>query len=225
MKPKQLQQILEGALLCANKELSMSQINQLFDGDLERPSREDIQKALEALEKQCKSRGYQLKKVASGYRFQVRESIAPWVSRMWEEKPQKYSRAFLETLAIIAYRQPMTRGDIEEIRGVAVSSNIIKTLMERDWVRIIGHRDVPGRPALLATTKGFLDYFNLQRLQDLPPLAEIKEFADLHPELKFDMEPDNFKTIPQQQDMVADDEDKNEPVPQVNELKLNAVAE
>jgi segregation and condensation protein B len=122
--------------------------------------------------------------VASGYRFQVRQQLSDWVNRLWEEKPKRYSRAMLETLALIAYRQPLTRGDIEAVRGVAVSSDIIKSLQERDWVRIVGHRDVPGRPALYATTKQFLDYFNIKSLEYLPTLGDIKDFSELDPDLE-----------------------------------------
>ena len=125
--------------------------------------------------------------VASGYRFQVRQDLAAWVGRLWQERPARYSRALMETLSLIAYRQPITRGEIEEIRGVAVSTNIIKTLLEREWVRVVGHRDVPGRPAMYATTRQFLDYFNLKSLDQLPPLAEIKELDNLSGELALEV--------------------------------------
>ena len=136
--------------------------------------RQAVKESLETLEAQCEGRGFELKKVASGYRFQVRQELSEWVSRLWEEKPGKYSRAFLETLALIAYKQPLTRADIEVVRGVAVSPNIIRTLMERGWIRIVGTRDTPGRPSLYGTTKEFLDYFNVSSLSDLPPLAQIR---------------------------------------------------
>src|SRR5690606_10035661 len=129
---------------------------------------DQLRAALGAIQAFYRQRGFELKEVASGYRFQVATAMAPWVSRLWEERPQRYSRALLETLALIAYRQPITRGDIEEIRGVAVSSNIVKTLLEREWIRVVGHKDVPGRPAMYATTRKFLDYFNLKNLDDLP---------------------------------------------------------
>ena len=131
-------------------------------------------------------RGLELKEVASGFRIQVREDTNPWVARLWEERPQRYSRALLETLALIAYRQPITRGDIEEVRGVSVRTNIIRTLQEREWIRVVGHRDVPGKPALFGTTKAFLDYFNLSSLDDLPSLAEIKDMETIEPELDFE---------------------------------------
>lgn len=177
-----LVQILEGALMAAGEPLSLQRMAQLFD-DLERPSNDDLRTALDEVAARCEGRGYELRQVASGYRFQVRQNLATWVGRLWQERPQKYSRALLETLSLIAYRQPITRGEIEEIRGVAVSSNIIKTLQERDWVRIVGHRDVPGRPAMYATTRQFLDYFNLKSLEELPPLAEIKELDNLSGDL------------------------------------------
>lgn len=164
--------------MAAGEPLSMQRIMALFD-ELERPDKEDIEDALGEIKARCEGRGFELVEVASGYRFQVRQNLATWVGRLWQERPQRYSRALLETLSLIAYRQPITRGEIEEIRGVAVSSNIIKTLQEREWVRVVGHRDVPGRPAMYATTKMFLDYFNLKSLEELPPLAEIKELDSL----------------------------------------------
>lgn len=178
----QLQRVLEGALLAAGKPLSVQNLAELFE-DHERPDNEAIRSALTAIGEQHLGRGFELKEVASGFRFQVIQEVAPWVARMWEEKPQKYSRALLETLALIAYRQPITRGDIEEIRGVAVSSNIIKTLLEREWIRVVGHKDVPGRPAMYATTRKFLDYFDLKNLDDLPTLAELRDLDSLNAEL------------------------------------------
>lgn len=184
MESNQLQKIVEGALLAAGKPVSVDQLMSLFGLEDAQPTREEVKAALEDIGNECRDRGFELKQVASGYRFQVRQELSPWISRLWEERPQKYSRALLETLAIIAYRQPMTRGEIEEIRGVSVSSNITKTLLEREWVRIVGHRDVPGKPALYATTKKFLDYFNLKRLDELPTLNEIRDLAELEPELE-----------------------------------------
>ncbi|HSQ07286.1 MAG TPA: SMC-Scp complex subunit ScpB [Chromatiaceae bacterium] len=169
-----LKVICEGALLAAGGPLTLDQILALFL-DEERPSREDIHAAIAALRQDCEGRALELTEVAGGWRLQVRREIAPWVGRLWDERPQRYSRALLETLALIAYRQPITRGEIEDIRGVAVNSQIVKTLMEREWIRVVGHRDVPGRPALLATTRRFLDYFGLRSLNDLPPLAEIRD--------------------------------------------------
>lgn len=174
--------IIEAALFAAEKPLTVNQISELFD-EFDKPDNAAIEEALEALEKNCEGRAFELQKVASGYRFQVRQDYAPWVGRLWPEKPQKYSRALLETLSLIAYRQPITRGDIEDIRGVAVSSSIVKTLLEREWVRIVGHRDVPGRPAMYATTKQFLDYFNISNLDDLPPLSEIQDLDKVNHEL------------------------------------------
>ncbi len=170
--------IVEAALLAAGEPLSLSRLATLFD-DLERPSNEDLREALVSVADRCEDRGFELVEVAGGWRFQVRQNLSTWVGRLWQERPARYSRALLETLALIAYRQPITRGEIEEIRGVAVSSNIIKTLQERDWVRVVGHRDVPGRPAMYATTRQFLDYFSMKSLEELPPLAEIRELDNL----------------------------------------------
>ncbi len=185
MEMDKLRRIVEGALMAADQPLSIEHIQHLFGLEGAQPTREEIRATLEDIDTDCKDRGYELKKVASGYRFQVREELSPWIARLWEEKPQKYSRALLETLAIIAYRQPITRGDIESIRGVAVNTAIVKTLLEREWIRVVGYRDVPGKPALYATTRLFLDYFNLQRLDDLPPLSEIRDLVDINPELAF----------------------------------------
>ncbi|MGX2039548.1 SMC-Scp complex subunit ScpB [Methylocaldum sp. MU1018] len=168
----ELKQILEAALLAAGRPLSFAALENLF-AENERPEPAELQAALAALAEDCRSRPVELRQVASGYRLQVRESFSPWVSRLFEERPGRYSRAFLETLAIIAYRQPVTRGEIEDIRGVAVSSGIVRTLQERGWIQVVGHKEVPGRPALLATTKEFLDYFNLKNLGELPPLQEF----------------------------------------------------
>jgi segregation and condensation protein B len=179
-----LVQIIEGALLAAGRALTVAQLGELFE-ETERPSAVEIREALAVVGERCEDRGFELCEVASGFRFQVRQSLSPWVARLWQERPQKYSRALLETLALIAYRQPITRGEIEEIRGVAVSSNIIKTLHERDWIRVVGHRDVPGRPAMYATTRQFLDYFNLKNLDQLPALAEIRDLETLNAELGF----------------------------------------
>lgn len=168
----ELKTIIEAALLAAGRPLSFAELENLF-ADNERPEPAEIQSALAELAEDCRGRAVELKQVASGYRLQVREAFSPWISRLFEERPGRYSRAFLETLAIIAYRQPVTRGEIEDIRGVAVSSSIVRTLQERGWVQVVGHKEVPGRPALLATTKQFLDYFNLKSLGELPPLQEL----------------------------------------------------
>lgn len=174
--PKDLASLLEAYLLASGQPLSLERLGELFE-EAERPEPALLRAALRVLEKSCNGRAFELKEVASGYRLQVRERFAPWVGRLWEERPQRYSRALLETLALIAYRQPITRGEIEDIRGVAVNSQIVKTLLEREWVRVVGHRDVPGRPAMFATTRGFLDHFNLKNLDQLPPLAALRELA------------------------------------------------
>ena len=182
-----LQAIVEAALLAAGKPLSVDQLRDLF-AEYARPARQVMEHVLVMLENACEGRGFELKHVASGYRLQVREAYAPWVGRLYEEKPQRYSRALLETLALIAYRQPITRGEIEDIRGVTVSSNIIRTLLEREWVRVVGHRDVPGRPAMYATSKQFLDYFNLTGLDQLPPLSEIRDLEEIGREIERSMQ-------------------------------------
>lgn len=179
-----IQKIVEGALFAAGEPLSVDRLLGLFE-EHEMPEKEEVKAALQEIQLQSEGRAYNLVEVASGWRFQVREDLATWVNRLWEEKPQKYSRAMLETLALIAYRQPITRGDIEEVRGVAVSSHIIKTLTEREWVKVVGHRDVPGRPALYATTRHFLDYFNLKSLDELPTLGELKDIDSLNGDLEF----------------------------------------
>jgi len=175
--------ILEGALLAAHEPLSVERLQQLFveseDPLAALPTPQEIKMALNDLESLYAQRAIALKQVASGYRFQVRQSLAPWISKLWEEKPARYSRALLETLVLIAYRQPITRAEIEEVRGVAVSTAIVKTLLEREWVRIVGHKDVPGKPALYATTKQFLNYFNLQTLDELPTLAAIQDLTQV----------------------------------------------
>lgn len=171
-----VKQVVEGALMAAGGPLTLDQILSLYP-EQQRPRRGDISDAFAALADDYQGRGIELVEVAGGWRIQVCRDVAPWVGRLWEEKPARYSRALLETLALIAYRQPITRGEIEEIRGVAVSTQIVKTLTEREWVRVVGHRDVPGRPALFATTRRFLDYFGLRSLNDLPPLAEIRDPA------------------------------------------------
>lgn len=182
-----LQAIVEAALLAAGKPLSLEQLLELFNEGA-RPTRQVMEHVLAQVEAACEGRGFELKKVASGYRFQVREAYATWVGRLFEEKPQRYSRALLETLALIAYRQPITRGEIEEIRGVTVSSNIVRTLLEREWVRVVGHRDVPGRPAMYATTRQFLDYFNMKSLDQLPPLSEVRDLEDIGREIEKSMQ-------------------------------------
>jgi segregation and condensation protein B len=186
-EPRELAPLLEAFLLASGKPQSLERLFELFE-EAERPEPAVFKKALTILGKSCDGRAYELKEVASGYRLQIREKFSPWVGRLWEERPQRYSRAMLETIALIAYRQPITRGEIEDVRGVAVNSQIVKTLMEREWIRIVGYRDVPGKPAMFATTKAFLDHFNLKNLDDLPPLAEVRELEP-DPVLDFDDAP------------------------------------
>ena len=188
-----LRQILEAAIMVSDKPMDISHLEKLFD-EKERPHRDEIRAALDEITTDCRDKGFELVKVSSGYRFQTKQSLSAWVSRVWEEKPKKFSRAMLETLALIAYRQPTTRGDIESVRGVSVSSDIIRVLDERGWIRVVGHRDVPGKPELLATTKEFLDYFNLKSLDQLPSLAEIKDFTDVDPALELLMPVDSVSS-------------------------------
>jgi len=177
-----LKNIVEAALLASGRPMSIEQLQSLFTHD-EQPGRDALRAAIAALEEDYRDRGIRVIEVASGWRIQVREELSGWLSRLWQDRPARYSRALLETLALIAYRQPITRGEIEEIRGVSVSSNIMRTLMERGWVRIVGHRDVPGRPGMYATTRDFLDYFGLKKLEDLPSLAEIRDLDSINVEL------------------------------------------
>ncbi len=173
-----IKQIVEASLFAADRPLSITQLQNIFS-DMERPERAELLVALAAIENDYQQRPIRLQEVANGYRFQIREELSPWVAKLFEERPPKFSRALLETLAIIAYQQPLTRGDIEQIRGVSVSTNIIRTLLDREWVRVVGHKEVPGRPAVYATTKLFLDYFNLKSLDELPPLPAISEVEDV----------------------------------------------
>ncbi|MYE82288.1 MAG: SMC-Scp complex subunit ScpB [Gammaproteobacteria bacterium] len=175
LQQAEIRRVLEAALLASPEPVSIQRMLRLFGpGELpEANPRQAVKSALAEIEFDLEGHGYRLRQVASGYRFQVRQELSPWISRLWEEKPPRYSRALLETLALIAYRQPVTRGDIEQVRGVSVSPNIMRTLLERGWIRSVGHREVPGRPALYGTTNTFLDYFDLANLEELPPLAEI----------------------------------------------------
>ncbi len=193
--PQLLRKIIEGALMASSEPLNVNKIQSLFnarahdeleleDQESEIPEKDEILAVLEDIQNDTVDRGFELKEVGSGWRFQIVQETAPWINKLWEEKPPKYSRALLETLSLIAYRQPITRGDIESIRGVAVSSNIIRTLTDRDWVKVVGHRDVPGRPALYATTKEFLDYFNIKSLEELPSLKEIQDIDKVGSELE-----------------------------------------
>ena len=195
-----IKQIVEAAILAADEPLDRDDLLLLFD-EADRPERDTLSRVLETLGEDYAERGVELREVASGFRFQVRRELGPWVSRLWQEKAPRYSRAVLETLALIAYRQPITRGEIEDVRGVTVSTQIIRTLQERHWVRVVGHRDVPGRPAMYATTRDFLDYFGLKSLDELPPLAEVRDLDRVNEELEFEGE------APQASADVADDED------------------
>ncbi|MDP8985208.1 MAG: SMC-Scp complex subunit ScpB [Pseudomonadota bacterium] len=182
MNEQYVRNVIEAALLAAGRPLPADELVALFD-ERDGSNAGEVQAAIAALRAEYETRGLELVEVASGYRIQIRTSLAQPISRLWQERPTKYSRALLETLALVAYRQPITRGEIEQIRGVAVNPNIIKTLLERSWIRVIGHRDVPGRPELLGTTRDFLDYFSLQKLDDLPTLAQLKELEDLRVQL------------------------------------------
>ena len=195
--------ILEAAIMASNRPLTVEQLSQLFPKE-QRPDSNDIREALDAVSKACKNRAFELKEVASGFRFQVRQTMTPWIANLWDEKPQRYTRALLETLALIAYRQPITRGEIEEIRGVSVSSNIVRSLEEREWIRVVGHRDVPGRPAMFATTRQFLDYFDLKNLNELPPLSEIRDLEEAAKSLEM---PEDLT------DAFSNQEDTSEPSP------------
>lgn len=188
MSENYVRNVIEAALLAAGRPLPVADLAQLFE-EATRPDSDAIRAGLAELAASYEGRGIELKETASGVRIQVRQDYAAEVARLWPERPQRYSRALLETLALIAYRQPITRGEIEQVRGVAVSSNIIQALEEREWIRVVGHRDVPGKPALFGTTKGFLDYFGLKRLDELPPLSELKDIGELEPQLPLDGAP------------------------------------
>jgi segregation and condensation protein B len=182
MNDQYVRNVIEAALLAAGRPLTVDELVGVFD-QRDGSSAEEVQAAVEALRGEYEDRGIELAEVANGYRIQIRAAVAQPVSRLWQERPAKYSRALLETLALVAYRQPITRGEIEQIRGVAVNPNITKTLLERGWIRVVGQRDVPGRPELLGTTREFLDYFGLKKLDDLPTLAQLKELEDLRVQL------------------------------------------
>jgi segregation and condensation protein B len=182
MNDQYVKNVVEAALLAAGRPLTMDELVNVFD-ERDGSNAEEVRGAIAALTADYETRGLELLEVASGYRIQIRAGVAQPVSRLWQERPAKYSRALLETLALVAYRQPITRGEIEQIRGVTVNPNIIKTLLERSWIRVVGHRDVPGKPELLGTTREFLDYFSLKKLDDLPTLAQLKELEDLRVQL------------------------------------------
>ncbi|HEX2667283.1 MAG TPA: SMC-Scp complex subunit ScpB [Gammaproteobacteria bacterium] len=211
MKPEkkiELRNIAEGALLAAGRPLTLDEIMSLFPDD-ERPGRDDLRKALDALKQEFEGRGIELKEVASGFRIQVRKELANYMGRLWEERPARYSRALLETLALVAYRQPITRGEIEEVRGVTVSTHIIRTLQDRNWVRVVGHRDVPGHPEMFGTTKEFLDYFSLKSLDELPTLAQLRDIESINAELDFGTETPALAAVPVAAPRLAEEEASN----------------
>lgn len=213
MDDNEIKYFLEAALLAAGRPLNIDQLRGLFDGRMA-PEKSEIRKAIATLNDEYQERGIVVSEVASGFRMQVRASMADRLQKLWDERPPRYSRALFETLALIAYRQPITRGEIEEIRGVAVTSNITRQLLERDWVRVVGHRDVPGRPAMFGTTKGFLDYFSLMKLDDLPPLADLADWESLRIQLDLpeveeqDVADDvNFEVVERDPDQVSADKE------------------
>ncbi len=223
-----INRIVEGALLASSQPLTLAQLQGLFPEEEPAPPG-SIERALELLREGCADRGVELVEVASGFRFQVTNEVHGFITRLWTERKTRYTRATLETLALIAYRQPITRGEIEQVRGVAVSSNIIQALEEREWIRVIGHRDVPGKPALFGTTKGFLDYFGLKRLDELPPLSELRDLGELEPQLPLDTdgqpagriaagaatpEADNDETPAGADDMPADTDEPSDSEPE-----------
>src|SRR4249919_3644105 len=206
MEQDLIKRIVEAALMAAPQPLTLAQLNALFPEEQPAPA-DSIEQAIQALRVECETRGVELVEVASGFRFQVKTEVHAWVARLWTERQTKYTRATLETLALIAYRQPITRGEIEQIRGVAVNANMVKALEEREWIRVVGHRDVPGRPELFGTTKTFLDYFGLKSLDQLPPLAELKDIPELEPQLPFDLNP---AVVANAAMVEADDNDDNQ---------------
>lgn len=210
MDPKKLKNIVEAALLAAGRPLGLEQLQGLFP-EPEQPARADLKAALDALGEDYSDRPIRLLEVASGWRIQVRDEMSTWLTRLWQDRPARYSRALLETLALIAYRQPITRGEIEDIRGVSVSSNIMRTLMERGWVRIVGHRDVPGRPGMYATTRDFLDYFGLKKLDELPPLAELRDLDAISVELDFGLMEQPSAELPEEADEHEETTDADAP--------------
>ena len=211
MEAVEIKHFVEAALLAAGRPLSIDKLQNLFDGRMA-PDKSEIRAAIATLQEEYEPRGIVIGEVASGFRLQIKSAMADRLQKLWEEKPPRYSRALFETLALVAYRQPITRGEIEEVRGVTVSSNIIRTLMERDWVRVVGHRDVPGRPEMFGTTKIFLDYFGLKRLEDLPPLADLADWESLRvqlnlPEVEQDTS-DDEQSVPEIPVLHADDDEE-----------------
>lgn len=213
MNIEQLKSILEAAILAAGEPVTFERLRHLFDEN-EQLSTDELRAALAELANDCANRGIELKEVASGFCFQAKAEFGQWIRRLWQEKPPRYSRAFLETLAVIAYRQPITRGEIEDIRGVAVSSNIIKILLEREWIHIVGQREVPGRPSLYATTKQFLDHFNMKTLEDLPALTELNDLdqaaAQLEGQITESLPQDEILQVTEAQETVSDEAQVNE---------------
>jgi segregation and condensation protein B len=208
MNDQYVRNVIEAALLASGRPLTTDELESLFD-ERDGTAVETVQAALMALRGEYEERGIEIVEVASGFRIQVRPSVAQPVSRLWQERPAKYSRALLETLALVAYRQPITRGEIEQIRGVAVNPNIIKTLLERGWIRVIGHRDVPGKPELLGTTREFLDYFSLKKLDDLPTLAQLKELEDLRVQLSLPGADAAVQALPGEAAATSEDDERN----------------
>ncbi|MBV9575243.1 MAG: SMC-Scp complex subunit ScpB [Gammaproteobacteria bacterium] len=210
MTPEKMQTIIEAALMVAGQPLTITSLQNLFADEEEAPTAADIRAILAIIQERYLSSGIEIQEVASGYRLQAKAELSPWLAKLWEERPPRYSRAFLETLAIIAYKQPVTRAEIEEIRGVTVSSNIMKTLQEREWIRVLGYREVPGRPAIYGTTKEFLDYFNLKSLTELPTLTEFKNLeaqeAQLQVQLAIEnsgLGPEDSEVIPEENNVVS----------------------
>lgn len=206
MAPEQIKKIVEAALMAVDKPLTLLQLHGLFANEEEPVERASVKEAVISLQADYEDRGVSVVEVASGYRVQIDQEVAPWISLLFEERPPRYTRALLETLALVAYRQPITRSEIEEVRGVAVSTNIIKTLLEREWVRVVGHKEVPGRPAMYATTKEFLDYFNLRRIDELPPLSELTDLDSIAKEAGIPPEIVNDGEAPQADGDMAEEE-------------------
>lgn len=206
----EIKRIMEGALMAVGEPISLEELNRLID-EKDRVGGKALRKILKELADEYTDRAIELNEVASGFRFQVREDIAPWIGKLWEERPPRYSRALLETLSLIAYRQPITRAEIEEVRGVVVSTNIIRTLLDREWVRVVGHKDVPGKPAIYGTTKIFLDYFNLKKLDDLPALGELRDIDGM--EVQLELAVAETESAP-----VLDAAPETEPAPQTEQV-------
>lgn len=203
MDDTEIKYFIESALLAAGRPLSVDQLQKLFDDGSE-PEKSQIRQAISTLLEEYAGRGFTIREVASGFRIQIESDMVERLQKLWEQRPPRYSRAMFETLALIAYRQPMTRGEIEEIRGVTVSTNIIRSLLEREWVRVVGHRDVPGRPEMFGTTRQFLDYFGLKKLDDLPPLADLSDWESLRVQLNLPaVEEDEAGEVPADTDAPA----------------------